>query len=459
MQEPSKFARSDMTRGSIGRHLIYLTIPMFLGMSSMILAWMVETIYVGLLGPRELAAVSFTFPLVMGLSGIAMGIGTGASSVIARKMGTGDRDSAEIISTHSMVLTFLIVMCLVAAAYIFLEEFFLLIGAQPEIMPLVLEYMQVFLISVPLFGVPMVASTILRAVGNVKIAGYAMAGSSLLTIVIGPIMIFGLLGFPRLGLVGSAWSGVISGSVRLLVIFYVLIAQENLIRFSSPHWHEMIQSWKSVLYIGLPSMLSSLIGPTSLGIIIWLLSAHGSEVVAGFGVASRIDMLATMLLMSLSSSVAPFVGQNWGARKTDRIRRGLTISYQFSLFWGAVCFLVLGPFGDDIIHLINGDAVVVKSAAMYLLIVPISYGFMGMGMMSGSCFVALGKPMPNLIMSIMRMAVVYIPLAMLGDYIWGYPGIFIATALANLIMGIVAWRWNRAVLRSEIGKLRTITES
>jgi Na+-driven multidrug efflux pump len=218
----------------------------------------------------------------------------------------------------------------------------------------------------------------------------------------------------------------------------------------------MIQSWKSVLYIGLPSMLSSLIGPTSLAIIIWLLAAHGSEVVAGFGVASRIDMLATMLLMSLSSSVAPFVGQNWGARKTDRIRRGLRISYQFSLFWGVICFLILGPFGDDIILLINGDAMVVKSAAMYLLIVPISYGFMGMGMMSGSCFVALGKPMPNLIMSIMRMAVVYIPLAMLGDYIWGYPGIFIATALANLIMGIVAWRWNKAVLRSEISKLRRI---
>lgn len=453
MAQTAEFKRSDMTRGSIGRHLIFLTIPMFLGMSSMIFAWMVETIYISILGARELAAVSFTFPLIMGLSGIAMGIGTGASSVIARKMGSGDRDGAEIISTHSLVLSFLIVMCLVVAAYLFLEEFFLLIGAQPEIMPLVTEYMRVFLISVPLFGIPMVASTILRAVGNAKIPGYAMVGSSLLTIVIGPIMIFGLLGFPRLGLVGSAWAGVISGSVRMLVIFYVVIAQENLIRFRNPHWQEMFQSWKSVLYIGLPSMLSSLIGPTSLGIIIWLLAAHGSEVVAGFGVASRIDMLATMLLMSLSSSVAPFIGQNWGARKTDRVKKSLSISYRFSLFWGLVCFLILGPFGGDIMLLINGDATVVKSAAMYLLIVPISYGFLGIGMMSGSCFVALGKPMPNLIMSIMRMAVVYIPLALLGDYIWGYPGIFIATALANLIMGIVAWRWNRAVLASEIRKL------
>ena len=160
-----------------------------------------------------------------------------------------------------------------------------------------------------------------------------------------------------------------------------------------------------------------------------------------------------MLLMSLSSSVAPFIGQNWGARKTGRVVRGLAVSYRFSLVWGLVCCVILGLFGEQITALINTDPTVVASATMYLLIVPVSYGFLGMGMMAGSCFVALGKPLPYLLMSLMRMAVIYIPLAMLGDFIWGYPGIFMATCLANLIMGLVAWRWNKRVMVREIKRL------
>ncbi len=449
-----KSERSDMTRGSVGGHLISLTIPMLLGMSSMIIAWMIETIYIGILGAAELAAVSFTFPLVMGLSGISMGVGTGASSVIARKLGEGDRRSVQTLATHSLLLAVVLILALALLAYSCLEELFVLLGAQPEILPLILEYMRIWLLGLLLFGVPMVASSVLRAVGNAKIPGYAMAGSSLLGIVISPIMIFGLLGFPALGLVGSAWAGIVSGLVRLTVMLYVLIGQEDLLLIRSPRWKEMPQSFRSVLYIAFPAMLSSLISPVSLGVIIWLLAGHGPQVVAGFGVASRIDTLASMVLMSLSASVAPFIGQNWGARNVARVYAGLSFSYRVSLLWGLFCIVLLAPFGDDIINAINANPVVVASGAMYLLIVPISYGAMGVGMMSGSCFVALGRPIPNLVMSLARMALVYIPLAMLGNALFGYPGIYIATGSANVIMGIVAWRWNRSVLARDAARLR-----
>jgi Na+-driven multidrug efflux pump len=262
------------------------------------------------------------------------------------------------------------------------------------------------------------------------------------------------LGFPALGLAGSAWAGIVSGLVRLAVMLYVFIGQEDLLLIRNPRWKELPQSFRSVLYIAFPSMLSSLISPVSLGVIIWLLAGHGPQVVAGFGVASRIDTLATMVLMSLSASVAPFIGQNWGARNVSRIYAGLSFSYRISLVWGLICVVILAPFGDDLIRAINANPVVVASAAMYLLIVPISYGAMGVGMMSGSCFIALGKPIPNLVMSLTRMAVVYIPLAMLGNSLFGSPGVYGATCLANVIMGTVAWRWNRSVLAREVARLR-----
>jgi Na+-driven multidrug efflux pump len=136
----------------------------------------------------------------------------------------------------------------------------------------------------------------------------------------------------------------------------------------------------------------------------------------------------------------------------DRIEQSLSVSYRFSLIWGFACAAILVPFGGDIIEFVSSDTLVVSSAGMFLKIVPLTFGFMGVGMIAGSCMVALGRPMPNLIMSLMRMAVVYIPLAILGDRLMGYLGIFLATAFANIIMGVIAWLWNKRVLAHEISQ-------
>lgn len=446
-------SQRDLTQGDIGKQLLFLAIPMFLGISSMIVASMIDTIYIGILGAAELAALSYTFPLIMGLSSISMGVGMGASSLISRAFGVGDSDSVKVLATHAMLLTFVFVAALAAAGYLYIGELFTLMGAQPEILPLVLDYMSIWLVGLPLFAIPMVGSTIARAVGNARVPGYAMVAGSAFQVAISPLLIFGLLGFPDWGFAGSAWAFVFSGVVRLLIMSYVILFQERLIVWEIPRLRQVIRSWNSILYIGVPSMLSSLIGPVTLAIILRLLSAHGADVVAGFGIASRVDMLATMVIMSLSSSIAPFVGQNWGARKIERIHSGLRISYTFCLVWGLVCALILGPFGGNIIFLINETPGVVDSAGLFLMIVPISFGFLGVGSMAGSMLVALGKPIPNLIMSIMRMVVVYLPMAVVGDMYWGYLGIFVATSLANVIMGLVAFVWGRSILTREISRL------
>ena len=111
----------DLTQGSISAHLARMTIPMFLGISSMIVASMVDTIYIGIIGAAELAAFSFTFPLIMGLSSVSMGIGTGAASLISRAQGSGDRQGAQRFATHALMLTAILVFALMGLAYFYLE--------------------------------------------------------------------------------------------------------------------------------------------------------------------------------------------------------------------------------------------------------------------------------------------------------------------------------------------------
>lgn len=439
----------DLTKGAVGAQLTRMTIPYFLGISSMIFASMIETIYIGILGARELAAYSFMFPVIMALTSISMGVGIGASSLIARAEGEGDREQVKRLATHTVFLTLALTLVLSCSTYFFLEFFYASMGAKGEVLQLVVAYAEIWVVfGLVSFTIPMVSSTVLRALGIAKVPGYIMTITSGVQLVVSPILIFGLFGVPAQGLLGSAYGFLIIGFIRIIA-FGVLVANENILLT-----REVLKGWllsaKAIMYIALPSMLSSLIGPISIGITIALLAAHGDVIVAAFGVVSRIEMLVTMILGALASSVAPFVGQNWGAKQDDRVREGLSIAYRFCLLWGVVCFIVLGLFGDNLVALINDDEQLTEAAGWFLIIVPIGFGLMGVGQVAASVFIALGKPMPPTILSILRTVVVYIPMAIAFDRYWGYIGIFVSLMVANVLFGGAAYAWGKIMLRKEL---------
>ena len=441
-------ASIDLTKGPVGAQLTRMTIPYFLGVSSMILASMIETIYIGILGAKELAAYSFMFPVIMALTSISMGVGVGASSLIARAEGEGDRIGVSVLATHTIFLTVFLTLLLSGSTYFFLEFFYEAMGAKGEVLELVVAYAEIWIVFGLLsFTIPMVSSTVLRALGIAKVPGYIMTLTSGLQLIVSPILIFGFFGIPALGLLGSAYAFLIIGFVRVIA-FSILVVSENILLKK-----QILKGWmtsaRSIMRIALPSMLSSLIGPISIGITIALLASHGDVIVAAFGVVSRIEMLVTMILGALASSVAPFVGQNWGAKRDERIREGLSVAYRFCIFWGVLCFIFLGLFGEMLVDLINDDKQFVEAAGWFLMIVPISFGLMGVGQVAASVFIALGKPIPPTVLAIVRSVVVYIPMAYVFNSYWGFVGIFVALMLANVLFGGVAYLWGGSMLRKE----------
>jgi len=439
----------DLTKGAVGAQLTRMTIPYFLGISSMILASMIETIYIGILGAKELAAYSFMFPVIMALTSISMGVGIGASSLIARAEGEGNREQVKKLATHTVFLTLALTLVLSFSTYFYLEFFYAAMGAEGEVLQLVVAYAEIWVVfGLVSFTIPMVSSTVLRALGIAKLPGYIMTITSGVQLVVSPVLIFGLFGVPAQGLLGSAYGFLIIGFIRIIA-FGVLVARENIL-LTRGVFSGWLLSARAIMHIALPSMLSSLIGPISIGITIALLAAHGDVIVAAFGVVSRIEMLVTMILGALASSVAPFVGQNWGAKQDDRVQEGLSIAYRFCLFWGVLCFIVLGLFGGNLVGLINDDEQLIEAAGWFMIIVPISFGLMGIGQVAASVFIALGKPMPPTVLSILRTVVVYIPMAIVFDRYWGYIGIFISLMVANVLFGVAAYAWGKIMLRKEI---------
>ena len=441
MANSTKRDDQDLTAGSVSRHLTRLTIPMFLGISSMIVASMIDTVFVGWLGTLELAAVSFTFPLVMALSSVSMGLGIGATSIMSRTLGSGDRTRCLLIGTHTLILVTLLIAVVSVVGYASATDLFAVMGAGEDIRPISESYVRIWFLGLPFFALPMVGGMMLRSLGDAKTPGILMTASAVIQVVIAPPLIFGVGGWDGLGVNGSAWAFVLS---RLVTFVYSIHVFWKYGLFHPPGTlRSVISSWWEVMRIGVPSMLVNLIGPASMTILMSLLAAHGHVVVAAFGVAVRIESLAMMIVMSLSSSVSPFVGQNYGAGEHLRIRRALSLSYRFTLAWGVFAFVVLALFGRAIVGSIVDDPGVIEATYDFLLIVPLTFGLMGVSMVAGGYFIALGMPMPSFVIAVLRMVVVLIPLAFLLDAVWGYRGIFGANAASNVVVGVVAYVWVR----------------
>ena len=446
----------DFTQGPVHLHLINLTGYMMIGLVSVIVASLVEAIYIGRLGTNELAAIGFTFPLVMVMQGVSMGLSVGASSVVARCMGLGQQDKAQRLITHCFVLVLFLILAFSSIAYFNLDAFFRLLGAGEVVRALTVDYMKVWLFGLPFFTIAIVGSTLMRAMGDAVTPGYLMTIGSGLHIFIAPVFIFGLLGAPEMGLTGAALSFVLARLISVSMYGYFMVIRDKMFIYSMEGF---ITSCRDILHVGFPAVASNLIAPVSMTVITRLLAGHGEIVVAGFGVASRIESMMTMIVWALSMSVAPLVGQNWGAGNFDRVKSTLGLANGFVMIWGIVAYVFLLFTAGFLVSLINDDPGVVKAAASYLMIVPIGIGLMGVLSNSTSTFNALGKPIPPLIISILQMIIVYIPLAMIGDYLWGYIGIFIALVVTVTLLGTVSLFWVRREIEAGIQRRSTQIEA
>ena len=429
------------TEGPVGGHLLKLGSFMAMGTVTINIAQVAEAIYLGMLGTEALAAIGFAFPITITLFAFAGGIGSGASSVIARAMGRGDKKRAAILVTHAQILTILLGLVLGFAGINYSNEIVSALGAKDRVLELTIEYLEVYMLGFPFFMLSMVGSTLLRATGSAASPGIIMSVGSVLQVLLAPLLIFGwdLLGVPALGIAGAAWAYFASRSLSVLLYVWMLYRAELM----NNNINGVTESWKDIMHVGGPAIASGLVMPVSMLIITKLLAGHGHEVVAGYNVASRVETLAHMILWSCSSSAEPLIGQNWGARLFDRVKRTLFLCHSFCLAWGVVTFIVMVQFGSYFVSLIDSDPLVVDTATLFFLWIPLSIGFMGMIQVANSSFNARGLPMPALVISILRSLVIYIPLALIGDHFWGYAGIFAATAITNVLLGLVSWKWNQ----------------
>jgi putative MATE family efflux protein len=296
---------------------------------------------------------------------------------------------------------------------------------------------------------PMVGTSIIRATGDTKAPGLIMIGGSLINLVVDPILIFGLLGAPRLELRGAALATVGARAGTRVAAVWVGGGRGHQRSPAVPSRAALRRSWRGIQHGGAPAAAPPKIIPAALTLITPIVAAFGQEIVAGYGAASRVESMALILFYALSSVIGPFVGQNAGAGRWDRVRESLRKIAMFSMLFGLGTAVLLALFRHPIAGIFSDDPRVVAATARYLAILPWSYGAYGIVMIVNASFNGLGQPFRSVTISVFRMLVLFLPLAWLGSRLLGYPGVFVGAAVANLAAGAFAWWWCARSSRTE----------
>jgi putative MATE family efflux protein len=444
--------QARLTQGPVGRHLVDMTLPVLFGTFTMMLQAFVDAWFIGQVGDRELAALGFTFPVLMLVTSVAIGLGAGTSSVVARALGADDYDRARRLTTDSLLLSFgmTAVICLVGILTI--TPLFRLLGAPDDLIPLIAGYMRILYVGVPFVVVGMVAMSSMRATGDTRLPSLLMVVAAVANVALDPILIFGFGPIPRMELDGAAMAALLARSALFFGAFYFMRRRLDMLSFERPDPVTLRKSWIDILHVGVPAAGTNAIIPIATGVITAMLARYGPEAVAGFGVASRVESLMLVIYYAMSAIIGPFVGQNVSSGKADRIYLALRLCTLFCLASGLVIALALAASSNFLPSLFSDNPAVTGVARTFLLIAPLGYGAYGMVMVMNASFNGMGKPMPGVAISLIRLAALYLPLAILADRFFGIAGIFAAYTVANIVTGLTAYAWARSAVQSQCDK-------
>lgn len=429
--------KNTLLEGDIAAHLRRLSAPLAIGMLSMTVYSVIDVYFIARLGTHALAALGFTLPVTAFFSGIAYGLSVGTASLLSRTFGEGDFAKVRQLSTDTLVMAGMVFVLAAMLGLVTIDLIFPLMGAGESVMPLIRGYMTLWYLGLPFLGMLIVSNACMRALGDTRYVAFTMTAAAVACSVLSPLLIFGWGSFPALGMPGAALAFVLGHGVMFAYSFiYLAVKKQALsnILFHADSWH----AWRRILHVALPSMVSNQVVPISAAIITWMAAGYGKEAVAALGVAGRIEGASVLAFYAVAAGVSIFSGQNYGAGNYGRIAQACVIGMRATMMIGLALAAIIWIFAQDIAGMFDDNALVITYATQYLHWVPVSFGALGALIVVNGALNAMGRPLWATGLICLRMFALYVPLAWVLQYFYGFFGIVLALLLSNLLSGVVA---------------------
>ncbi|HDR8043303.1 TPA: MATE family efflux transporter [Bacillus cereus] len=407
------------------------------------------------LGVNELAAISAFFPLFFLLVSFVIGIGSGSSILIGQAFGTRNEERLKAIVGTTLTFTFIIGVILAIVGNVFALNIMRLMGTPENIIDMSVHYARILFISMPVLFLYFSYTTFIRGTGDSKTPFYFLIVSTVLNIMLLPILIFGWLGIPKIGVYGAAYASVISIIITFIVMIIYLKKKNHPLQLDETVRKYLRMDWgllKLLLRLGIPASINMILVSLSEIAVIAFVNRFGSDATAAYGVVNQVASYVQMPAVSLGITVSIFAAQSIGAKQFNRLQEVIRAGIVMNYIIGGILIAFIYLFSREILSLFLTSPNTIEIAHSLVMITLWSYLIFGHAQIIGATMRASGTVLWPTIIGVVSIWLVEVPVAYYLSYhtnlgikgIWiGYPAAFIVSLLLQYGYYKLSWKKKR----------------
>ena len=419
--------------GSSMRHVVVMTLTGAVGLMALFLVDLIDLFFLSLLKQTEVtAAIGYAGTIVFVNLSAAIGSGIAAAALVARNIGAGDVARAREYATSALLFALIMAAAITFIIALGSGPLLSLMGASGEARRLAQLFIWTMTPGYILVGGALCCSFILRGIGDARRAMYITLSTAIVTICADPIFIFGL----GLGIQGAAIATVLGYLVSFGIGLHSVAKVHG---FLNPlRLGGLKRDFPALWAIAYPAILTQLAAPFANAYMTYEISGFGDEAVAGFAIVGRLIPVAYGVIFALAGSVGPVIGQNFGAKRHDRVRQTLTDGLIFSAIYTLAASLILFVFRHQIAEAFNASGRSVHIVVFFCSFIGISWAFAGAQFVANAAFNNLGHPKLSTLFNWGKATLGTIPFAMAGAWLGGPEGLLVGTAIGSVLFGVAA---------------------
>lgn len=427
--------------------LLSMAVPMMISMLVQALYNIVDSIFVSRICEDALTAVSMAFPWQNIIIAIAVGFGVGINALLSRALGQKNAERVNQVAVNGLLLAGLSYLLVLVGGLLGIRAY---MRTQTDIETIVnygITYLNICILCSFGVFVEITFERFLQATGRTVYSMITQLAGALTNIILDPILIFGLLGFPKLGIAGAAWATVIGqcvGAVVAVTLNHFKNPEVHLrLRHIRPNGRLMVE----ITAISIPSIIMSCISSLTCFVMNMILIAYSSTAVAVFGVYFKLQSFVFMPVFGLNNGMVPIIAYNYGAQKPERIHKTIRLGMAYAVAIMAVGLLVFQLIPKQLLLMFDASDAMLGIGAPALRIMSLAFVFAGVGIASSSACQAFGYSVYSMLISIARQIVVLIPAAYLLSLTGVLRSIWFAFPIAEIVSLFLSLFFLRTTLK------------